>query len=257
MKCNLPGKKKNTSMKYGRNADPRLVEIVENRDQYKIGLDDTFTFGCKMCGKCCTNREDIMLTPRDVFRMAKELQMSMQDFIQKYCESYIGPSSKFPVIRLFPEGEDKHCPLLKDRKCIVHQSKPVVCALFPIGRMFSAEQGQEMSTQNLTYLLMHHGCGDGTEKHSVREWLTTFNIPLEDEFHIMWTNALAEISKRLREYLPKADEKEAFLLYNALFLGIYGSYHMESEFMPQFERNIKLAKELVEQITSKGGESGE
>ena len=58
MKCNLPGKKKNTSMKYGRNADPRLVEIVENRDQYKIGLDDTFTFGCKMCGKCCTNRED-------------------------------------------------------------------------------------------------------------------------------------------------------------------------------------------------------
>ena len=29
MKCNLPGKKKNTSMKYGRNADPRLVEIVE------------------------------------------------------------------------------------------------------------------------------------------------------------------------------------------------------------------------------------
>ena len=76
MKCNLPGKKQNTSAKYGKNADPRLVEIVENYDKYKIGLDDEFPFGCSMCGKCCINREDIMLTPRDIFRMAKELKMT-------------------------------------------------------------------------------------------------------------------------------------------------------------------------------------
>ena len=257
MKCNLPGKRQNTSAKYGKNADPRLVEIVENYDKYKIGLDDTFEFGCKMCGKCCTNREDIMLTPRDIYRMAKELQMSMSDFIERYCECYIGPSSKFPIVRLISVGDDKHCPLLQDRRCIVHQSKPFVCALFPIGRMFSTSIGNELTAQDLDYILMEHGCKNGDEKHTVREWLTTFNVPLEDTFHIVWTNGLNAISQCLREYLPRANEKEAYLLYNALFFGIYGSYHLESEFMPQFERNIRLARELVEQVVSGGGESGE
>lgn len=257
MKCNLPGKKKKTSLKYGKNADPRLVEIVENYDKFKIGLDEPFAFGCKMCGKCCTNREDIMLTPRDIFRMAKELEMGMTDFVEKYCECYIGPSSKVPLIRLISVGQDKHCPLLENRKCIVHRSKPSVCALFPIGRSFRMEDGKEINAQNMDYIFMNPGCGDGSETHTVRDWLTAFNIPLEDEFHIIWTQGVTDMSKRLREYVTKADEQEARMLYSALFLGLYGSYHLESDFMPQFERNIRLAKELVAQVTSKGGESGE
>ena len=257
MKCNLPSKRQNTSAKYGKNADPRLVEIVENYDKYKIGLDDEFPFGCSMCGKCCINREDIMLTPRDIFRMAKELKMSMMDFVKEYCDCYIGPSSKVPVVRLISVGEDKHCPMLKDRKCIVHQSKPMVCALFPIGRSFKTEQGKPIAAENMDYLFMNPGCGNGTEKHTVRDWLESFNIPLEDEFHIKWTQGITEMSELLRKYIVTAKEKDLHLLYNALFLGMYGSYHTEHDFMPQFERNIRLAKELVEQIASGGGESGE
>ena len=30
---------------------------------HKMGLDDTFRFHCKACGKCCKNREDVLLTP--------------------------------------------------------------------------------------------------------------------------------------------------------------------------------------------------
>ena len=46
--------------------DNRLKEIADNLDKMKIGLDDTFKFNCTMCGKCCKNREDILLTPRDL-----------------------------------------------------------------------------------------------------------------------------------------------------------------------------------------------
>lgn len=38
--------------------DPRLKSIIDNFDAMKIGLDDTFHFGCRQCGKCCINRED-------------------------------------------------------------------------------------------------------------------------------------------------------------------------------------------------------
>lgn len=53
--------------------DNRLKEIVDNFDQMKIGLDEPFKFHCTMCGKCCIDREDILLTPRDIYNMSKSL----------------------------------------------------------------------------------------------------------------------------------------------------------------------------------------
>ena len=55
----MPGKYdvKNLRQKYGKNADPRLVEIAENLDKMKIGVDETFEFGCRACGKCCRKNQ--------------------------------------------------------------------------------------------------------------------------------------------------------------------------------------------------------
>ena len=107
--------------------DKRLKEIVDNFDSMKIGVDEPFRFHCTMCGKCCINREDILLTPRDIYRMAKELQISPEELFKRYCETYIGHDSCIPIVRLKPHGSVKRCPLLKDRKCSVHKAKPGVC----------------------------------------------------------------------------------------------------------------------------------
>ena len=42
-------------------------------EKMKLGADDTFRFSCKQCGKCCINRDDIILTPFDLFRASKKL----------------------------------------------------------------------------------------------------------------------------------------------------------------------------------------
>lgn len=55
--------------------DKRLKEIVDNFDSMKIGVDEPFRFHCTMCGKCCINREDILLTPRDIWN-SHGLQLS-------------------------------------------------------------------------------------------------------------------------------------------------------------------------------------
>lgn len=120
--------------------DKRLKEIVDNFDSMKIGVDEPFRFHCTMCGKCCINREDILLTPRDIYCMAKELQISPEELFKRYCETYIGHDSCIPIVRLKPRGSIKRCPLLKDRKCSVHKAKPGVCAMFPIGRCVTVDQ---------------------------------------------------------------------------------------------------------------------
>ena len=136
--------------------DKRLLEIAENFDKMKIGLDDKFRFSCKQCGKCCTEREDILLTPFDLFRLSKKLNMTPNDFVEKYGETYIGDSSRMVIVRLKPRGSIRRCPLLKDRKCSVHDAKPRVCAMFPIGRAFRLDPKKrgtdQISTDSIEYI---------------------------------------------------------------------------------------------------------
>lgn len=109
-------------------------EMFQNIESFTVGLDDSFSFHCTQCGKCCIRRTDIILSPRDIFKMAKELKLSNADFLRKYCSMHIGPTSRIPVITLRPVGKDDRCPLLRNNKCSVHRVKPSVCGMFPLGR---------------------------------------------------------------------------------------------------------------------------
>ena len=51
-------------------------EMFQNIESFTVGLDDTFSFHCTQCGKCCIHRTDIILSPRDIFKMAKALTFS-------------------------------------------------------------------------------------------------------------------------------------------------------------------------------------
>ena len=138
--------------------DTRLKEIVDNFEKMKIGVDEPFKFHCTMCGKCCIHREDILLTPKDLYNMAKELKITPNDFVSQYCDVYVGEASRIPIVRIQPRGTIKRCPLLKDRKCAVHNAKPTVCAMFPIGRGLIFKPGDDLSSQitvdQIQYILL-------------------------------------------------------------------------------------------------------
>lgn len=80
--------------------DQRLRHIVEHYDEMCIGTDEHFRFHCKQCGKCCINREDILLNPKDLYNISKELGLAPRDTIAQYCEVYLGQNSRIPIVRL-------------------------------------------------------------------------------------------------------------------------------------------------------------
>lgn len=85
--------------------DNRLQEIVDNLDKFKVGLDDPFRFKCRGC--------------------------------------YVGQDSRIPIAWLQPKGVNRACPFLGDKRCRVYEVKPVVCALYPVGRILMAEKKPE------------------------------------------------------------------------------------------------------------------
>jgi Fe-S-cluster containining protein len=234
----------------------KLQEIAENLDQMSLGLDDTFRFKCYGCGKCCKNREDILLSPKDLFNIASALGKTTKDVVESICDCYIGGSSRIPIVRLQPVGKNMVCPLLKDNRCSVHALKPAVCALYPIGRFVKCdEQGKMADPSNMpdiSYLLNPVQCG-GHRNNTVRSWLESFDLDPYDPYYIRWTGFFMDVSNYIRG-LESAQHKiprEGFAaIWSILDHLLYQNYDIAQEFMQQFEANITKAKELIDRLDS-------
>lgn len=239
--------------------DNNLKYIAENLDSLIIGADEPFKFHCDMCGKCCINREDILLNAKDVYNMSKELKMEPKDMVEKYCEIYIGESSRFPIVRIKPRGSIKRCPLMENHKCSVHKSKPTVCAMFPIGRciqMDASKRKAEIGSDDIKYIFTNPGCGDDSETHTVREWLNEFGIPMNDEFFLAWNQMLTELSNIFRKGEKVLSERAMNAVWSLSFVKLYLDYDMTKDFMPQFKENaaeLLTVMHLMPTKKKKGG----
>lgn len=234
--------------------DNNLQYIAEHLDSMTIGVDEPFKFHCDMCGKCCINREDILLNAKDIYNMSKELQMEPVDMFKKYCETYIGESSRIPIVRIKPRGSIKRCPLMKEHKCSVHKAKPTVCAMFPIGRcikMDASNQNVEINTGDIRYIFTDPGCGDNSETHTVREWLGEFGIPLEDEFFLAWNRMISEMGTIFHKGEKVLSEEGMMAAWNLTFVKIYLDYDMTKEFLPQFKENAEEVFAVMRMMPTK------
>ena len=153
-----------------------------------MDLDSEFSFKCRKCGK---HQNTILFNSRDIFKIAQKLQITPEEVISKYAETYIGSASKIPVVHMVPRGQNEVCPFLEDGLCSIHDCKPTVCALFPLGRVVvnaeTLEKGLEDGRVEVKCMLNDTDCGSRKQRHTVREWLARFGIPEDDEFFLLWS----------------------------------------------------------------------
>lgn len=225
--------------------DTRMQAVANDFETRKIGFDEKFSFHCTQCGACCVNREDILLTTKDVFRMAKKLGMTQKEFVEKYCDVYVGSDSRVPLVRLQPHGKDKRCPLLQNKRCIVHSVKPSVCALFPLGRGMCFKDKQQEAFE-FSYFLQEINCGDCSEEFTVREWLAQFGMQPEDEFSIQWMPFVSRLSEFLREAEKHCEQTVMEMLWSYCFVILFFDYSMEEDFMPQFQQRINSITKFMD-----------
>lgn len=195
--------------------------------------DDTFKFDCRICGDCCRSRQEpIMLAGYDVFRLSSALNLEPFKFIQKYTEWYVGDSSHLPVV-ILKARHDGSCPLLRKGKCTVQEDKPIVCAIYPLGRMFIA--GRE---ENFGYFQQPYNCGFRKGKeHTLKEWLDKFRVYEWDESSILWAKTIARCAMAMKDI--KQDTSLFSGLLTVLLNVFYIAYDIEKDYLEQFKSNIE------------------
>ena len=226
--------------------------ITINEPTCGSGTMVTFRFHCTQCGKCCINREDILMSPQDVFKAAQALQMTPHDFVQLYCECYLGSTSRMPIVRLQPRGSIKRCPLLKDRKCMIHDAKPAVCAMFPLGRAIRIDkedaEKDELPPMKVEYIINPIDCGDFSETHTVKDWLESFGIPLEDEYFLKWQKTISMLSPRIQKLEKELDDNLMDKIISVMYIKLYLDYDLGIDFYPQFVKNADGCVEMLKML---------
>lgn len=220
--------------------DLRNMTFEEYENLPTLGLDDAFEFTCKACGKCCKyNRNDLLLTSYDVYRIAKYFGRTTEQIITRYCEIYIGDTSNLPIARIIPQPPHGSCPLmLKNGKCAVHQSKPVVCRVYPLARLFKADGGGSR------YYFNGASCSHEPKPITVREWLADVASDEAEEAGTLWRDVLTTLLPMVQPDKIKLKEtrEQAFQL---LIGGLYMAYDIEQPFTPQLQRNFEMIKTVL------------
>lgn len=172
--------------------------------------------------------------------------------IKAYAEVYIGPTSRIPIVHLLSNGPYGTCPLLENGRCSVHECKPMVCALFPLGRVVthrndeSANKGQEPVVK---YNFNFCPFGSADDVNTVRSWLAKFGIPEHDEFYLLWDKvrlSLSQMVMRMEEVKMSQASLERF--WGTTYHLLYIQYDTCQEFMPQFQAVADMLINLGEEF---------
>jgi len=207
-----------------------------------LGLDDEINVDCKACGKCCKNRHDIILTPYDVYRISTYLGRTPMEVIKRYCEVYIAPTSKLPVVRVLPLPPKSACPFLHRKKCSIHSKKPVVCKVFPLARLYFAD-GDGTSK----YCLSETGCGQSQKKITVREWIGDLASEEAEKAGKAWLDILVYLVQ-IVEKMSILPEDVRGLTYDTIFAALYINYDIEKPFIQTLDYNFNNLKMILRKL---------
>lgn len=215
-------------------------EGIEHLEEHLLDLDSEFRFKCRRCGKCCIHQDTIIFNTRDIYNIAKKKGLTMREVVDAYTEVYIGRNSRIPIIHLLSNGPKGACPLLENGRCSVHDCKPTVCALFPLGRVAvgSKDDGQPGLGQELQvkYIINDYNCGSAKRVNTVRSWLARFGIPEHDEFYLLWSRVLTTLTMAaMKMEEAKVSEPTLNMFWSTVCQILYFQYDVARDFMPQFQ----------------------
>ncbi|MCD6319465.1 MAG: YkgJ family cysteine cluster protein [Candidatus Desulfofervidaceae bacterium] len=205
-----------------------------------ISLKDKFQFKCHPglpCFTQCCQQLEVMLTPYDILRLKRALEISSEEFLEKYTHTVFLEKIGLPMVAL--KKEETGCPFLKDTGCIVYNDRPSVCRLYPLGRAFSDKAQKEVY-----FLIKEPECLGFQENKTwtVATWLRAQKLETYDQENKGFSE-LIFLKATLRPWGLSLKERQMFFMtcYN---LDAFRKFVFESSFLNRFDIRSKIVKKI-------------
>ncbi len=192
--------------------------------------------GCIDCSSCCHSMgTSIVLDPYDVCQLTFGLNTSIQELLAGPLELNVADGIILPNLKMKEDTEG--CFFLDQaERCGIHNFRPGICRLFPLGRYY--EDG------SFLYFLQTMECPYPKKgKIKIKKWLGISNLTTYEEFIKSWHYFL----KPLQEFAMTSKDQTAV---KQLSIYILQSFYMRpyenpDSFYEDFKERLKTAKETL------------
>ena len=194
--------------------------------------DSVFSFQCAGCGGCCRHREDIVLSGYDLYRLSRRLGLPPRLTARTFCRIYLGAVSRLPVLRLAPVREEhNNCPFLTENCCAVHEARPLVCALYPLGQEISPDG-------RVRYYFQSTQCGGQVYRASLADYLAGQGIKEREPLDVRWAQCCMELEQQAPGWEASFHPVILRRFQAKLCQALYYRYSLARPWLMQLEENL-------------------
>ena len=132
--------------------------------------DSPIQFQCHQgisCFNACCKNIDIQLTPYDILRLKKRLNISTDEFLPKYTFPFEIDAHALPGVKLAPVDGGSACQFMTDEGCSVYEDRPTSCRYCPLGLLSMRKRGASDDEQFYALVVEDH-CKGHLEERSLR-----------------------------------------------------------------------------------------
>lgn len=189
--------------------------------------------GCEDCTACCQGVGDLFaLTPYDVFEIKRSTGLNLNQLLEDKIEYRM--DKKFRMLHLQMVGVNEACSFLNDDGlCNIHEARPGICRLFPLGRAYEDD--------DFKYFLQVDACTKPKlGKIKVKKWIGINDYQKNKDFILSWFNFIKALTFRLKF----VRDEEALKDINTYLAQTF--YEIEtSDFYETYYERLALAKEKL------------
>ena len=219
------------------NRQCALEDISDGRLYTENDMVKVDTGGCKGCTIICCQGMDktIILDPYDVHRLCLNLHSSFEQLLNGKIEINIVDGLMLPNIKMVQDTNA--CSFLSaDNRCAIHQARPSVCRLFPLGRFWEDEE-------HFKYIVQKGQCHKSNlTKIKVKKWIEADNSDNYKNFLIDWHKYVRKMQKKIADIVsqPNFDSVAVKECCKSTLQNFYMiCYDSDEKFYQEFQKKIK------------------
>lgn len=227
---------------FNKNKDKEIIVPI------RLELNSPICFSCDKelaCFTKCCRDSSVSLTPYDVIKMKKRLNMTSQEFLSFYTlpGKIEGTELPIPVLKPLNEGTNE-CPFVSDTGCLIFDSRPLNCRYYPLG--FGIFHNQDISDNERFFALIKepiclgHNLG---EEITVRDWLESQGINEYEEINLPWVEIILK-RKSLGPFVDIPDKTLQMFFLASYNVDGFRDFVLETKFLGIFE----ISHDRIEKI---------
>jgi uncharacterized protein len=135
-------------------ASPVVPEMLEGGAEIQ--------FQCRKgisCWNACCSNIDISLTPYDILRLSRRLELSTTEFLQKYTFPYELEKDGIAGVKFQPVENGTACQFMRPEGCSVYEDRPTACRYYPVALLSLRRSDEYTDRQSYAMVKEPHCLG--------------------------------------------------------------------------------------------------